>query len=494
MLPHRPAVLSAVAALAALLASSLHASTAAQQASDSGATLVTVSGTVYDSLDARPLAGALVQLTPSDLHGLVWSDRTDLSGNFRIRSVPRGEYIVGFTHPVLDSLGLEVPPMKLGVAGSDSIQLALSVPSPLSVRSQLCNTTAPNDSSGLVLGFLRDADTGAHFDSGTVIIEWTELVVGEGGKEMHAERRSMSARATSAGWYALCGVPSAWPITARAKIGDDASGYIEIRVPPRGVLHRDFSIPRGATAVAVAAQGAGETDVAHLRHGSARLAGVVRDENGRPLAGAQLLVWGSGLTATSRDDGTFTISQLPAGTQTVEARYVGYSPERVTVELVSDSTMSVTVAMTQRVDVLKDVTVYGRDRELEHVLAGFNQRRELGFGHFITRADIEKKRPLRFTDLLRDTPGVKVVPTGGIDYAIVSSHPSAGGGDCPMPVYLDGVRFNPAGIDMIIDANEVAAIEIYAGISETPPQFGRSECGSVVIWTVPNLPRIGAQR
>jgi hypothetical protein len=224
---------------------------------------------------------------------------------------------------------------------------------------------------------------------------------------------------------------------------------------------------------------------------------VVRDEKGRPLAGAQLLVWESGLTATSRDDGTFAISHLPAGTRTLEARYVGYSPERVTVELMSDRTASVTVAMTQKVDVLKDVTVYGRDRglelELEHVLAGFNQRRELGFGHFITRADIEKKRPLRFTDLLRSTPGVKVVPGGNNEYAIVSTRTQ--GNSCKSDIYLNGTRLkDPSGIDVMVDPNEVAAIEIYAGISETPPQFGRSECGSVVIWTVPNLPPIGAQR
>ena len=73
MLPHRPAVLSVIAAIAALLTSSLQVPASAQQASDSSTALVTLSGTVYDSLSARPLAGALVQLAPSDLRGSVLS-------------------------------------------------------------------------------------------------------------------------------------------------------------------------------------------------------------------------------------------------------------------------------------------------------------------------------------------------------------------------------------------------------------------------------------
>ena len=240
----------------------------------------------------------------------------------------------------------------------------------------------------------------------------------------------------------------------------------------------------------------GEADATPVRRGSARLTGTVRDENDRPIAGAHLVVWGTGLTATTRDDGTFTMAQLPAGTQTVEARYIGYSPERTTVDLMSDRAVSVTVAMTHRVDVLKDVTVYRRDRglelELQHVLAGFNQRRELGFGHFLTRADIVKKRPLRFTDLLRSTPGLKVVPDGNSEYVIVSTRTR--GNSCKSDIYINGARLkDPAGIDVMVDPKEVAAVEIYAGISETPPQFGRSECGSVVIWTVPNLPPIGEQ-
>ena len=493
MSTHRLAALSVVPALIALLA---------LQPAPAAAQRATVFGSVYDSLNVRPLAGALVQLATTDLHGRVVNARTDSDGRFRVDRVRPGEYLVGFTHPFLDSLGLEIPPRRLVIDGQTAqIQFALAIPTPLAVRAQLCPATAPIDSSGLMLGFLRDADTDAHLDSGTVLLEWTEVIVGEEG--IRAERKSASVRATSAGWYAICGLSTAGPISARAEMGKNASGYIDIRVPPRGMLHRDFSIPIGDAAIIMAAtdsdDAADSTVVtpAPVRRGSSSISGVVRNNEGEPLAGAQLMVWGNGSTTTTRDDGRFSISGLPAGTQTVEARYVGYAPKRVTVDLASGRTVSTTITMTERANVLDEVTVYGAERQVANDLAGFNQRRKLGFGRFITRADIEKKRPLRFTDLLRATPGLRIVATGGMDYAIVASHGGMSGGACQPLVFINGTLLaNTDGIDMMVEPQEIAAVEIYNGVGETPPQFRggmKGECGSIAIWTAPNLPLFGSR-
>jgi hypothetical protein len=285
-------------------------------------------------------------------------------------------------------------------------------------------------------------------------------------------------------------------------VGESSSGYIDIRVPPRGILHRDFSVPIGDAAVLVAADVDSMLDStvarpAPVRRGRSILSGVVRNDQGEPLAGAQLMVWGSGGTTTTRDDGRFTIADLPAGTQTVEARYVGYAPARRTVNLVSGHTVATTITMSERADVLDEVTVYGAARQLQNHLAAFNQRRKLGFGRFITREDIEKQKPLRFTDLLRSTPGLRLVATGGLNYAIVASHGTMSGGACRPLIFIDGVALaNSDGLDMMVEPQEVAAVEIYNGVGETPPQFRgglRGECGSIAIWTVPNLALIGSR-
>ena len=491
MLPIRPVIPSAIATLVILLALP-SGSVAAQQTTTTDTTLVTVSGTVYDSLGARPLAGALVQLAMTDLHGSVLSARTDLTGSFHIRAVHPGEYIVGFTHPFLDSLGLERPPMKLTVDGSTPIQLSLAIPSPLTVRAQLCPATQPTDSSGLILGFLRDADSGMHLDSGTVVLEWTEVTVSKNGKSIRPERRSATARASSAGWYALCGIPTAGPIAAHAEIGKDVSGYVDIEVPPRGVLHRDFSIPRGTAAVAMTPTDTGhasETSAVRIRHGRARVAGTVLDRNGKPLHGARLLVWGSDIGASTDDDGRFSLAGLPAGTQTLEARQIGYAPKRVAVDLASDRTASVTMTLDKVADVLDQVTVYGEPSALSRKLAGFRQRMRAGWGRFITRADIEKRAPIRFTDLLRGIPGIEVYPIGAFDYGVRSSRP----GGCRPFIYVDGHRLvGPAQTDMdaindLVWLDYVVGVEVYSTSIYAPPEFGGPRCGgSIVVWTSPD--------
>ena len=490
---HRLVTLSVVPALFALLVLS-PSPVAAQRA--------TVFGTVYDSLNGQPLAGARVQVGSTDLHGAVLGATTDSQGRFRMDRVRPGEYLVAFTHPFLDSLGLEVPPRTLSITEETAqLQFALAIPTMLAIRAQLCPATPAIDSSGLMLGFLRDADTDAHLDSGAVFLEWTEVVVGEDG--IRSERKSASARATSAGWYAICGLSTAGPISARAEVGKSASGYIDVRVPPRGILHRDFSIPMGDAAVIVAAVDSDDVadsavvSPAPLRRGSSALSGVVRNEQGDPLGGANVMVWGSGSNTTTRDDGRFALTGLPAGTQTVETRFVGYAPKRVTVDLVSGRNIPTIITMSERADVLDPVTVYGAERQLANDLAAFNQRRKLGFGRFITRADIEKRRPLRFTDLLRSTPGLRIVAIGGADYTIVAASSGMMGGACRPLIYINGILLaNSDGLDMMVDPQEVAAVEIYSGMGETPPQFRgglQNECGSVAIWTAPNLPLIGSR-
>ena len=433
MLPRHSLTLSRIAALVALLVSP-RAPAMAQQETDSSASLFSVSGIVYDSLSARPLAGAMVQLTTSNLHGLIYSDRTDPRGSFRIPAVQPGEYIVGFTHPFLDSLGLEVPPMRLKVRGKLP-ELSLAIPTSRAIISQLCHGIQPSDSSGLMLGFVRDADSGSPLDSGTVMLEWTEVTVSADGKEIHAARRSTSAPATSAGWYAICGVPTAGPVAAHATVAGRSSGIIDVRVPPGGVRHRDFLVPPRGAVVAMVDTGinaAGDT----LRRGRARLAVTVRGKDGRPLSGSRLLVQGSGITGTTDDDGSFILTGLPAGTRTLEVRHIGYAPVRAPVDLGSDRTASAAITLDRTAEVLSEVTVYGMESSASRRLAGFRQRMHAGFGHFITRADIEKRAPLRFTDLLRGIPGVTIERSGSFDYRLVPSFP---GSLCAgAVVYVDG--------------------------------------------------------
>ena len=53
----------------------------------------------------------------------------------------------------------------------------------------------------------------------------------------------------------------------------------------------------------------------------------MRDSAGTAIAGAQVLVQGTGCRANAGDSGDFLISNVPAGTYTIRAQYIGYRPE-----------------------------------------------------------------------------------------------------------------------------------------------------------------------
>lgn len=473
-----------IAALTALLASGFRTPAAAQQPSDSSALSVTLSGTVYDSLARKPLAGAMVQIGSTEISGRVLDATSDGDGNFEIVGVPPGSYIIGFFHPVLDSLGLEMAPKQLSITAPGPVSIALAIPSAATIRNILCPSSAIADSSGLLMGFVHDADEGTPLAGASVAALWNEIVVDKG---IHAERREVSAKTSDMGGYALCGLPTDGPIMARAELGSDATGFIEIAVPPHGLLHRDFNIPRGSAATTVAVDdSAGAAAGQTVRRGSAALGGSVRDEKGRPLSGAQLMVWGSGVTGSTREDGTFTLVGLPAGSQSLEARYVGYAPRRITVDLVSHATRSVTVTLDKRADVLGQVTVYGKPSRRADDFTGFLQRSKSGFGHFLTRADIEKRHPFQFTDLFRMIPGFRVVPDTGFGYRIISSRGGDIHGECQPTLYIDGMKINDASdIDGFVLPDDVAGIEAYAGAAGAPAWASglSGSCGSILVWT-----------
>ncbi|HEX7118865.1 MAG TPA: carboxypeptidase regulatory-like domain-containing protein [Longimicrobiales bacterium] len=88
------------------------------------ATRATLTGTVYDSTRAAPLAGAEVFLSGTGYRAV-----TDAAGRFRIDDLPDGVYAASFLHPRLDSLGIYARPREVTLEAGVVAEVRLAVPS-----------------------------------------------------------------------------------------------------------------------------------------------------------------------------------------------------------------------------------------------------------------------------------------------------------------------------------------------------------------------------
>jgi len=127
-----------------------------------------VVGVVRDSLAKRPLAEALIQLVSADDPArFVRTSRSDSLGRFAINEVPAGRYMLGFFHPMLDSIGVETAQRQLYVGETGRpVQSDLGIPSPARLRAAVCGKLGP-DSSGVIIGVVRDAKDGSPISGAT---------------------------------------------------------------------------------------------------------------------------------------------------------------------------------------------------------------------------------------------------------------------------------------------------------------------------------------
>ena len=214
-----------------------------------------------------------------------------------------------------------------------------------------------------------------------------------------------------------------------------------------------------------------------------RIVGEVRDTTGAGVVGAQISVAGSDLRAESDMAGRFVLASVPSGATTLFVRRLGFAPASITLLAHDDSTVHAEVVITEVTHGLAPVVVRAeRPAHYTGYMAGFYERRDQGLGHFITGDEIEQRNPRRLTDMFRNIPGSDV-SLGNPD-----SRVRMRGNQCAPLVWLDGMPAAAAEFDLdALVPTSVAGIEVYAGIAAVPIQFvmpfGRTACGTIIIWS-----------
>ncbi|NIR35665.1 MAG: TonB-dependent receptor plug domain-containing protein, partial [Gammaproteobacteria bacterium] len=164
---------------------------------------------------------------------------------------------------------------------------------------------------------------------------------------------------------------------------------------------------------------------------------VVEASSQRPLAGAQILVVGTGLGTISSGEGRYLVQQVPAGSHQVRVQLIGYASEERAVEVVAGETATLNFELGQSAIALEEIVVTGQGRARE--------RKQLPTTvDVISTEDIELSPALSVDQLLQgrlnggtvNATSAQPGTAGLINFRGVSS---VFGSQTPV-IYVDGVR------------------------------------------------------
>lgn len=434
-------------------------------------------GAVLDSLHdgMLPDASVIVRELPSR-HTVTTS-----AGAFRIDSVPPGRYTLELMHPVLDSVGIRVVSDTIPVTAGAVQTVELAIPGEATLTSSICSAAKLRFGPGVIAGHVLDADTEQPATGAEVSVAWTETMVGT-DIGIRSLPRVRKATVEKDGTYRICGVPATFTGSLQAMRGGAKTAEVPIEVT-RPLTMRLLYLP---SQTAAARGDTVRTVAGVLRHtarpqtGNAVIRGKVTNAGGVPVADARVSVQGANATTSTGPDGSFTLTGVPAGTQAVLVRRVGYSPVEMPLEITTRHTNEMTVRLGAYTPQLSTVEVKAKADALSST--GFERRQKMGMGKYVTLDEIEKMRPTFTSDVLRRIPGLYV--TGSGPSANVTT--TRGNGCVSYMIDRNPVAADAGqSIDEIVQSHDVAAIEYYT-VSEMPMELSSPNsngCSLLVIWT-----------
>ena len=452
-----------------------------------------VSGVVFDSIVMRPLTGALVQLAlvpETNRIAAVRSIVTDSLGRFEFPQVLPGTYLLGFQHVAVDSLGLSSPMQRIDVRTASAVRASMAVPSMQAIIRAVCGRDAGKDSLAVLIGSVRHARTDLPLPGAFVSLRWGEVILGRDGS-LTRSTPIVDSYANNEGWFTAC-VPGGVPMTVRASHGTDLSGNIEVGVSAHAVLRRDVYVGASLAEFRAADTAANGRPLGDriVERGRGELRGVVKSLDGRPIAGARVtMLNGTGETQTNAR-GEFILQGLPYGSQTLEARAIGYVPGQEIADIVEFRPEVAEFTLLEIDAYMMDTVRIAAVRRMETAeKAGFERRRRSGTGFFLDETVLDTLKAITFKDIIRRVPGARFTRGNTLadTWREYLEFTSGQAGPCTPMVYLNGSRLlQSADLDEMIHPSSVRRIEAYNRGVAIPAEFASNQtCGVLAIWTAP---------
>lgn len=424
----------------------------------------------------RDLSVALVRLEPEP--GASFTASADAAGQFRVDSVPAGRYLIELASPLLDSLALALPPAELRIDAGRTARADFTLPSAAALRDAVCPGQARGAGGAAVVGRATDADTERPLVGADVVAAWMEVSVDAATLKPASAERTAASTTGVRGEYRLCGVPAGSWLTVQLQHGGRASAALRLAVSDSdGVAVRHLSLSAGSSPTVAALDSAAEVDSATgelMLSGTAALSGTVRGAGELPLPNVQVRVRDARSAAVTDDAGRYLLGSLPAGTQILVVRHLGYALSETPVELRPGTRQLRDVELVRAVslDSVRVTALRSQYREFE-----FN--RGMNFhGKFITSEQIEHSDPEETGDLIMRMGGFTVVGRG--KGAKVFTKASLMDDEaCEVNVVVDGVQ------DLWVNSvapRDIVGIEGYPRAPTFQSRY-RDKCGLIVIWS-----------
>jgi outer membrane receptor protein involved in Fe transport len=227
---------------------------------------------------------------------------------------------------------------------------------------------------------------------------------------------------------------------------------------------------------------------------------VTSSESGAPVSEAQVFLPGSGLGALSRQNGTYIILEVPAGTHELRVERIGLAPASQQVTVVAGQSAEANFTLTTQALGLDEIVVTGT--------AGAARRREVG--NTISQLNVAEmpSKPQNVSNMLQGAaPGIEVSGLSG-SLGSGSSIKLRGTHTVSMSnqpiIYIDGIRIQskafPQGSSAVqassgsggqvfanplnnINPNDIERIEVIKGSAATTLYGTEASAGVIQVFT-----------
>ena len=332
--------------------------------------LASLSGIVVDSVHNAPLDQAEVRIAALGL-----KTRTNENGRFELTGIRPGTYRVDVVHPLITSLGLAVGADAVRLDSAQHPTAAFAIPSAGSIRKMVCGPSDSHSAArGVLVGVVANAGDHRPVEGATVSLSWLEVSFRRGAG-LTTDQRIQQTHSGPGGFYSFCNLDDSLEALVSADVGPRATTDVRVSLESQQIATRTLLLPDART-------------VASPR---SLLRGRVSTSGGQAVAGARVEMMGFADSARTRADGSFELALPPIGTQTLRVRSLGYDEYTAPIDVTPTDTTIVAVRLARSPPSLETVFIRAKISDVAE-RSGFQTRALVGPGHYVTAADITRRK------------------------------------------------------------------------------------------------------